>query len=79
MVFPKSVPVTDLVIDGKLFKPPAKNITLLDLESFDVAEMKWVKSGSLNMLKIKEPRFAHRAFRDAFCVTTIGKDAAQTT
>lgn len=58
MVFPKSVSVTELLKAGKLVKPPATNITALDLESFDVAEMKWVKSGSLT-LEIEERRFAH--------------------
>lgn len=69
--------VTELLKAGKLVKPPATNMTVLDLESFDVAEMKWVKSGSLT-LEIEERRFAHGAFRDAFRATTIGKDAAQT-
>lgn len=41
-VFPKSVSVTDLLKAGKLVKPPATNITMLDLESFDVTETKWV-------------------------------------
>ena len=76
MVFPKSMSVTDLLKAGKLVKPQAANITVLDLESFDVAEMKWVKSGSLT-LEI-ETRLAHGAFRDVFRATTIGKDAAQT-
>ena len=40
MVFPNSVSITDLLKAGKLVKPPATNITVLDLESFDVAEMK---------------------------------------
>ena len=40
-VFPKSVSVTDLLKAGKLVKPPATNMTALDLESFDVTEMKW--------------------------------------
>ena len=65
MVFPKSVSITDLLKAGKLVKPLATNITVLDLESFDVAEMKWAKSGSLT-LEIEETRFAHGAFRDAF-------------
>ena len=77
MVLPKSLSVTELLKAGKLVKPPATNITALDLESFDVAEMKWVKSGSLT-LEIEERRFAHGAFRDAFRATTIAKDAAQT-
>ena len=77
MVFPKSVSINDLLKAGKLVKPPATNITALDLESFDVAEMKWFKCGSLT-LEIEEARFAHEAFRDAFRATTIGKDAAQT-
>ena len=77
MVFPKSVSITDLLKADKLVKPPSTNITVLDLESFDVAEMKWVKCGSLT-LEIEETRFAHGAFRDAFRATTIGKDAAQT-
>ncbi|PFX34098.1 Transient receptor potential cation channel subfamily M member 6 [Stylophora pistillata] len=77
MVFPKSVSVTELLKAAKLVKPPATNITVLDLESFDVAEMKWVKSGSLT-LEIEERRLANGAFRDAFRSTTIGKDAAQT-
>lgn len=49
MVFPKSVTITDLLKAGKLVKPPATNITVLDLESFDVAEIKWVKCGSLTL------------------------------
>ena len=52
------------------------NITVLDLESFNVAEMKWVKCGSLT-LEIEETRFAHGAFGDAFRATIICKDAAQ--
>lgn len=75
MVFPKSVSITDLLKAGKLVKPLATNITVLDLESFDVAEMKWAKSGSLT-LEIEETRFAHGVLRDAFRATTIGKDAA---
>ena len=43
MVFPKSVSITDHLKAGKLVKPQATNITVLDLESFDVAEMKWIK------------------------------------
>ena len=72
MVFPKLVSVTDLLKAGKLIKPPATNVTALDLESVDIAEMKWVKCGSLS-LEIEETRFAHAAFRDAFRATTIGK------
>ncbi|PFX27067.1 hypothetical protein AWC38_SpisGene8283 [Stylophora pistillata] len=72
-----AVSVTELLKAGKLVKPPATNITVLDLENFDVAEMNWVKSGSLT-LDIEERRFAHGAFRDAFRATTIGEDAAQT-
>ena len=51
---------------------------MLDLESFDVTEMKWVKSGSLK-LEIEETRFSHGAFRDAFHATTVDKHVAQTT
>ena len=77
-VFPKSVSITDLLKAGKLVKPPATNMTVLDLESFDVTEMKWVKSGSLT-LEIEETRFSHGAFRDAFRATTVDKHVAQTT
>ena len=77
VVFPKSVSVTDLLKAGKLVKPPATNVTALDLESFDVAEMNWVKCGSLT-LEIEETRFAHGAFRDAFRATYIGKDVPNT-
>ena len=71
-VFPKSVSVTDLLKAGKLVKPQATNMTVLDLESFDVTEMKWVRSGSLT-LEIEETRFSHVAFRDAFRATTVEK------
>ena len=77
-VFPKSVSITDLLKAGKLVKPPATNMTVLDLESFDVREMKWVKSGSFK-LEIEETRFSHGAFRDAFHATTVDKHVAQTT
>ena len=77
VVFPKSVSVIDLLKAGKLVKPPATNVTALNLESFDVAEMKWIKCGSLT-LEIEETRSAHGAFRDAFRATTIGKDVSQT-
>ena len=76
-VFPKSVSVTDLLKAGKLVKPPATSMTALDLESFDVTEMKWVRSGSLT-LEIEETRFSHGAFRDAFRATTVDKNVAQT-
>ena len=76
-VFPKSVSVTDLLKAGKLVKPPATNMTALDLESFDVTEMKWVRSGSLT-LEMEETRFSHGAFRDAFRATTVDKNVAQT-
>ena len=59
-VFPTSVSVTDLLKAGKLVKPPAKNMTALDLESFHVTEMKWVRSGSLT-LEIEETQFSHGA------------------
>lgn len=49
----------------------------MDLESFDVTEMKWVRSGSLT-LEIEETRFSHGAFRDAFRATTVDKNVAQT-
>ena len=74
-VFPKSVSVTALLKAGKLVKPPATNMTTLDLESFDVTKMKWVRSGSL---EIEETRFSHGAFRDAFRATTVDKNVAQT-
>ena len=77
-VFPKSVSITDLLKAGKLVKPPATNMTVLDLKSFDVTEMKWVKSDSLT-LEIEETRFSHGAFRDAFRATTVDKHVAQTT
>ena len=77
MVFPKSVSVTDLLKAGKLVKPPATNMTALDLESFDVTEMKRVRSGSLT-LEIEERRFSHGAFRDTFRATTVDKNVAQT-
>ena len=76
-VFPKSVSVTDLLKAGKLVKPPATNMTALDLESFDVTEMKWVRGGSLT-LEIEETRFSHGAFRDAFRATAVDKNVAQT-
>ena len=76
MVFPKSVSVTDLLKAGKLVKPPATNRTVLDLESFDVTEMKWVRSGLLT-LEIEETRFSHGAFRDAFRATAVDKNVAQ--
>ena len=47
-------------------------MTVLDLESFDVTEMKWVKSASLT-LEIEETRFSHGAFRDAFRASTVDK------
>lgn len=71
-VFPKSISVTNLLKASKLVKPPATNITVLDLESFDVTETKWVKSG-LHTLEIEETRFSHGAFRDAFRATTVDK------
>ena len=77
MVFPKSVSVTDLLKAGKLVKPPATNMTALYLESFDVTEMKRVRSGSLT-LEIEERRFSHGAFRDTFRTTTVDKNVAQT-
>ena len=77
-VFPKSVSVTDLLKAGKLVKPPATNITVLDLESFDVTETKWVQSGLLT-LEIEETQFSHGAFGDAFRATTVDKHIAQTT
>ena len=52
-------------------------MTALDLESFDVTEMKWVRSGSLT-LEIEETRFSHGAFRDAFRATAVDKNIAQT-
>ena len=76
-VFPKSVSVTDLLKAGKLVKPPATNMTALDLENFDVTEMKWVRSGSLK-LEIEETGFSHGAFRDAFRATSVDKNVAQT-
>ena len=76
-VFPKSVSVTDLLKAAKLVKPPATNRTALDLESFDVTEMKWVRSGSLT-LEIEETRFSHGAFRDAFRANTVDKNVSQT-
>ena len=48
-------------------------MTALDLESFDVTGMKWVRSGSLT-LEIEETRFSHGAFRD----TIVEKNVAQT-
>ena len=52
-------------------------MTALDMESFDVTEMKWVRSDSLT-LEIEETRFSHGAFRDAFRATTVDKNVAQT-
>ena len=52
-------------------------MTALDLESFDVTEMKWIRSGSPT-LEIEETRFLHGAFRDAFRATTVDKNVAQT-
>ena len=52
-------------------------MTALDLESFDVTDMKWVRSGSLT-LEIEETRFSHGAFSDAFRATTVDKNVAQT-
>ena len=52
-------------------------MTPLDLESFDVTEMKWVRSGSLT-LEIEKTRFSHGALRDAFRATTVDKNVAQT-
>ena len=75
MVFPKSVSLTDLLKAGKLVKPPAT--TALDLESFDVTEMKRVHSDSLT-LEIEETRFSQGAFRDTFRATTVDKNVAQT-
>ena len=75
-VFPKSVSDTDLLKAGKLVKPPATNMTALDLESFDVTEMKRVRSGSLT-LEIEERRLSHGAFRDTFRATTVDKNVAQ--
>ena len=77
-VFPKSVSVTDLQKAGKLVKPPATNMTVLDLESFDVTETEWVQSGLLT-LEIEETQFSHGAFGDAFRATTVDKHIAQTT
>ena len=71
-VFPKSVSVTDLLKAGKLVKPPATNMNALDLESFDVTEMNWVRSGSLTF-EIEETRFSHGAFRVAFRATAVDK------
>ena len=48
-------------------------MTALDLESFDVTEMKWVRSGSLT-LESEETRFSHGAFRDAFRATIVDKN-----
>lgn len=49
----------------------------MDLESFDVAKMKWVKNGSLKP-EIEEIRFAHEAFRDGFRATAIDKGVVPT-
>ena len=52
-VFPKSVSVTDLVKAGKLVKPPATNMTMLDLETFELDNYR-VKISSVQRTVIED-------------------------
>lgn len=47
MVFYKLVIIIDFLKVGKFVKLLVINIIVLDLESFDVVEIKWVKCGLL--------------------------------
>lgn len=73
MVFFKLVLVIDFLKVGKLVKFLVINMIVLDLESFDVIEMKWVWSG-LFIFEIEEMWFLYGVFRDVFCVIIVDKN-----
>lgn len=70
-VFPKSVSISELLNAGRLIKP--RNVTVLELESFDVATMKWNSEGALK-LEIEGTKFAQGAFRNAYRGKATGKE-----
>eukprot|EP00112_Aurelia_sp_Birch-Aquarium-sp1_P022386 Seg6290.2 transcript_id=Seg6290.2/GoldUCD/mRNA.D3Y31 product="Myosin heavy chain kinase B" protein_id=Seg6290.2/GoldUCD/D3Y31 len=68
--FPKSVSVATLLEARKLITPPDVTRTKLRLESFNVAEKKWVELPVFEFTKENKP-FAEGGFREAFLATEV--------
>ena len=68
--FPKSVSVATLLEARKLITPPDVTRTKLRLESFNVAEKKWVELPVFEIMKENKP-FAEGGFREAFLATEV--------
>ena len=65
---PKSLSISQLLKAGKLVKPSKQSLVDIELETFDIERMKWIKKGSYQF-DVKEDKFASGAFRDAFEAT----------
>lgn len=73
VVTPKSLSISQLLRAGKLVRPLKENIVSLELETFDIQEMKWVKKGSYKF-DIEENKFSSGAFRDSFKARAISPE-----
>ena len=73
VVTPKSLSISQLLRAGKLVKPIKQNIVTLELETFDIQKMQWIKKGSYQF-DIEENKFSSGAFRDSFKARAISPD-----
>ena len=66
--FPKSVSISDILKARKLVKPPDTREVKLTLETFDVSESLWIKSGT-KIFNMEKSKFSEGGFREAYMAT----------
>ena len=67
--FPKSVSISDMLKARKLVKPPDAREVKLTLETYDVSESFWIKSGT-KMFNMEKNKFSEGGFREAYMATS---------